>query len=99
MAIYTRAIQGGIPSIASNGYRHLANVAGTRAATGLVLGGALGASRALLDDREGNFFGSVTGGAILGATAGWSSQKLSASGYGLKDLVGRVSRGRYINLN
>ena len=98
MAIYTRAIQG-ISGIASNGYRYLANVAGPRTATGLVIGGALGASRALLDDREGNFFGSVAGGAILGATAGWSSQRLSASGYGLKDLVGRVSRGRYINLN
>jgi|LFRM01.2.fsa_nt_gb hypothetical protein len=98
MAIYTRAIQG-ISSIASNGYRHLANVAGTRVATGLVLGGAIGASRALLDDKEGNFFGSVAGHAILGSTIGWASQRLSASGYGLKDLVGRVSRGRYINLN
>lgn len=75
----------------------------------LLIGGAIGAARALLDDREGNFAGkdqgipsiarSVAGHAILGSTIGWASQKLSASGYGLKDLVDRVSRGGYINLN
>lgn len=101
MAAFVKAIQA-IPGIASNGYKHLANVAGRQAAVGLLAGGAVGAAKGMLDNERGNFIGSTIGGAALGGVGGFGYGRLVASGYGVSDLYKRYQRSQfknYINLS